>query len=75
MLPFPVNNILGSRSLLIADVDAVARVAVRAKGEIPDQRKFRKQGIESILRVWGLGMWGYIVDNVRSFDHIAEKIL
>ena len=51
MLPFPVNNILGSRSLLlIADVDAVARVAVCAKGEIPDQRKFRIHG--------DVGMWG-----------------
>jgi len=54
MLPFPVNNILGSRSLLIADVDAVARVAVCAKGEIPDQRKFRKQGINPD-GVWGCG--------------------
>ena len=49
MLPFPVNNILGSRSLLIADVDAVARVAVCAKGEIPDQRKFRIHGDVGII--------------------------
>ena len=52
MLPFPVNNILGSRSLLIADVDAVARVAV---WRFAPKAKFPTNGNFAFMGMWGCG--------------------